>query len=159
MKNGSPEGNGKNYSVRLFFIMIAAVSVFFVMYMLMGRFMISPDAVSMTPEEIYSYYHGKYSDVVNVYLPELDNGKLSKEDARLLTVTVFEYYYRCYDTEGDNVEPEGKLAALDVIRADVMIPVLYDRLGCTEDDMKAAKDDIMEYGIFHTDVAIGYSDR
>ena len=26
-------------------------------------------------------------------------------------------------------------------------------------DMKAAKDDIMEYGICHTDVAIGYSDR
>ena len=106
-------------------------------------------------------FYGQYVSVRDEYLPKLDEGKLTKNDARALTQITFSYYYRCYDNTmgvAGNAS-EKDLSTLDKIRDDFILGILYDRMGYTEEDMEAARGDIMENNYFHTAVADKFSDR
>lgn len=107
------------------------------------------------------FFYGKFMDVRDKYIPELDKGTMSGQDARLLTQIVFEFYYRCYDNTMDvaGKSTPDDITYLDGIREDYMKDILYKRMRYTEEDMEAAKDDIMEYGYFHIEEAFAVSDR
>ena len=110
--------------------------------------------------EFLTFYE-KYIDVRDIYLPELDSGRLDKEHAARLTECVFEYYYRSYDSNMNlsGYRDDKDIAILDGIREDHMLEILHSRLMYTDEDMEAAKDDIMEGGFFHLSEAYDYSDR
>ncbi len=104
-------------------------------------------------------YYGQYMEVRDIYVPELDKKTLSQSDARRLTEFAFSFYYRCYDRQISTTGniPEKDLEILDGVR-DYMLSVLYDRLGYSQDDMEAARSDIMENNYFHAGKVDRYSD-
>ncbi len=106
-------------------------------------------------------FYGKYSDIKNTYIPALDSGKLAIEDARRFTEYIFEYYYRSYDPNlaiSVKMVPED-VAYFDSVREEYILGILYDRMDYTKSDMDAVKDDIMDNGYFHSNVADKYSDK
>ncbi len=107
------------------------------------------------------YYYKMYMDVRDIYIPELDDKKLAKDHAGWMTEDVFNFYYRCYDislgSAGKNTERD--IQVLDDIRDGYMLDILYSRMMYTQEDMEAAKGDIMENGFFHMSEAQKYSDR
>ena len=104
-------------------------------------------------------YYGQYMEVRDIYVPMLDNKTLSQSDARRLTEFVFAFYYRCYDKQISNTGaiPQKDMEILDGVR-DYMIGILHDRLGYSEDDMEAARGDVMENNYFHAGKVDRYSD-
>ena len=105
-------------------------------------------------------YYAQYMEVRDVYVPKLGSG-LAQNEARRLTECVFAFYYRCYDhtmgTAGNASEED--IRVLDGIRDDFMLDILFSRMGYTEDDMEAARKDIMENNYFHTAEADKFSDN
>jgi hypothetical protein len=106
-------------------------------------------------------YLEKYNTVKDTLIPELDAGKLDSEHAALLTEYVFDFYYRGYDrTLGTKEADTGKdIKELDDIRNGYMLDVLHSRLSYTDEDMEAARDDIMDNGYFHASEARKYAER
>ena len=149
----------------LFLVMIGLIAAMFGSSMLMGSLMEdSVNEMSATnggSDSIFQDYHDKYTSVKEIYIPKLDEGQLDLNSAEVLTEYVFDYYYRCYDktvtiTGTDDTETVN---ALDEIRNSYMLDVLHSRLFFTDEDMEAARDDIMENGYFHASEARKYSDR
>lgn len=148
-----------------FLVMIGVIAALFGAFVLMGSFMEDSTAemaamLEGEADRVFDLYYEKYMQVKDVYIPELEEGKLGPEDAKLLTQYVFEYYYRCYDLSGSvaTVSEEDK-KALDEIRDGYMLDVLHSRMQFTDEDMEAAKKDLMENGYFHSSEANKYSDR
>lgn len=106
-------------------------------------------------------YYRKYLDVRDHYIPMLDEGNLNGLDARELTDCVFSYYYRSYDYfyAVDRKLIEDDILILDNIRDNYMLEILHKRMGYTEEDMEAAKKEIMKNGYFHSDNVYEFSDR
>ena len=106
-------------------------------------------------------YYGQYVVIRDEYIPKLDKRELTGNAARFLTEVTFSFYYRCYDhtigTAGN--ASESDLEELDKIRDEFFLDILYNRMGYTEEDMEAARNDIMNSNWFHTDVADKYSDK
>ena len=106
-------------------------------------------------------YYSQYVSIRDEYIPQLDSGSLTKNGARWLTECTFSFYYRCYDNTmgaAGNASEED-IATLDGIRDGFFLDILYNRMGYTEEDMEAARGDIMESNFFHTAVADKFSDR
>ena len=106
-------------------------------------------------------YYNHYVLIRDEYIPMLDEGRLTKNNARLLTESTFSFYYRCYDhTMGSaNNASKSDIATLDKIRDEHILDIIFNRMGYTEEDMEAARGDIMENNYFHTAVADRFSDR
>ena len=106
-------------------------------------------------------YYGQYVVIRDEYIPKLDKRELTGNTARFLTEVTFSFYYRCYDhtigTAGN--ASEADLEELDKIRDEFFLDILYNRMEYTEEDMEAARNDIMNSNWFHADVADKYSDK
>jgi hypothetical protein len=114
----------------------------------------------------YSHYdllnfYSQYVSIRDEYIPQLDEGKITKDGARWLTEVTFSFYYRCYDnTMGvSGNASKSDLEVLDHIRDDFILDILYNRMGYTKEDMDAARGEIMESNYFHTAQADKFSDR
>ncbi len=106
-------------------------------------------------------YYSQYVLIRDEYLPMLDRREMSKGAARYLTEVTFAFYYRSYDHTMGSAGNASKsdLETLDGIRNDFFLSILYDRMGYTEDDMEAARGDIMQNNYFHTAEADKICDR
>ena len=106
-------------------------------------------------------YYSQYVSIRDEYIPQLDEGDLTKNGARWLTECTFAFYYRCYDNTmgaAGNASEED-LATLDRIRDEFFLDILYNRMGYTEEDMEAVRGDIMQNNYFHTAEADKICDR
>ncbi len=147
-----------------FLVMIGVIAALFGLYILMAFVM--EDSVNDMAEVFgeepngYDHYYDEYIQVKDVYIPKLDEGKLEAEDAGQLTRYVFEYYYRCYDTPVSAATiKDTDIKALDEIRDGYMLDILHSRMQFTDDDMEAARKDLMKNGLFNSSEALKYSDR
>lgn len=106
-------------------------------------------------------YYGQYIMIRDDLLPILENGTIDQNSARMLTESVFSYYYRCYDNTmgAAGTATEKDLAILDGIRDGFILDIIHNRMGFTDEDMEAARGDIMESNYFHTAEADKISDR
>ena len=121
------------------------------------------DKIDMWNYEHYDllYYYSRYVSARDDLLPLLASGKMTQIDARRLTEITFSFYYRCYDNTiglAGNASDDD-IKKLDEIRNDFFLDILHDRMGYTDDDMDAARGDLMENNYFHTDLADKFSDR
>ena len=106
-------------------------------------------------------FYSQYVSIRDEYIPQLDEGKITKDGARWLTEVTFSFYYRCYDNTmgvAGNAS-ESDLEVLDRIRDDFILDILYNRMGYTKEDMEAARGEIMGSNYFHTAQADKFSDR
>lgn len=110
--------------------------------------------------DLAEFYKG-YIKIRDYYIPLLDKGSLTGNDARDMTGIAFSFYYRCYDhtmgVTGNSTEDD--IEFLDNIRDEYIIGILYDRMGYTSEDMESARKDIMKYNLFQVDKAYKYSDK
>ena len=100
----------------------------------------SEDRISLWGDPHYEtgYAASCYEKFLEV-LAALDKGGLSDKEAEAITYYCFYFYYEAYGEDG--------AAIFDSIREEEILPVLYDRLGYTEDDMEEFRELVLADGV------------
>ncbi|MBR6381743.1 MAG: zinc-ribbon domain-containing protein [Lachnospiraceae bacterium] len=95
----------------------------------------SQDRISIwgAPHYETAYAASRYR-ILRQTLAGLDGGKISKKEAEEITYDCFYFYYRAYGEDGAEL--------FDPIREEEILPIIWDRLGYTEEDMERFRDEV-----------------